>query len=328
MSSDNFNLKRVGKYFIEVAQKLQHKTLRLDLIEEKMKGVADGQEEFSIEHLNIIKDEDEKYWRFLRWWRLPEIKQKEFEKLKGKFVGLGQKNEEVVQTLFNMLKNIEIVSCVLRFICPDYYGILSSPVENLLNVKGKNPVEKYLNYLDNLTELRDEYGFSRIADVDMALWTLANILNYSELRTDPKIKEQYTLYMKKTNSVKKIMARNSLEQIWEEKSYLYIAELVWDTDYIVAGILARRELELFVRRACMRYGISEKDEKVNYRKFCDLVNGLKTKRIINEDECKSMRALYKMGSNLAHGREHLVSKNQTKDMLTKIGHFLKNYWYL
>jgi len=328
MNAGDFNLRKVLRFFVETGQRTQHKTLRLDLIEERMAVVKNGLEDFSIEHLKVIKDEEEEYWRFLRWWKLPEIEDEVFDDFTGELVDLEPNDSAVILNLFKALKNIEIVSCVLRFICPEHYGILSPPVENLLNVRGKDPVEKYMNYLDNLAELKEEYNFARIADVDMALWTLANILNYSDLRADPKFRQIYDQYILKSNPIKRIMARNSLEDIWQEKSYLSIGDLFLDTDYVVAGILARRELEKFVKKICKKYGIAEIDRDVGPRKFCDLVNDIGHKGLIGNEDRLLMRKLYGLGSQLVHGRENRVSKVQVKDMLVETSQLLENYSHL
>ncbi|GAJ03581.1 unnamed protein product, partial [marine sediment metagenome] len=221
-----------------------------------------GKEELSLRHLKAIRDD----WAFLTWWKMPPIKQEDLEYLKGVFVDLGPQDKRIISKLYDLLKNIEIVSCILRFIDPQNYGILSPPVENILNVKGKHQIEKYTNYLEDLKELKEEYNFERIADVDMALWALANIMNYSELKHHPTYSSIYNEYEQTANPVKKIMARNSLEQIKEEKP-LYKAELFFDSDFVTAGLIAGRVLDLFVKELCDENGIKriERTKKKDYR---------------------------------------------------------------
>ena len=87
---------------------------------------------------------------------------------------LDQKNEkQAIRELLEELRQIELVSIVLRFAKPDAYGILSPPVERALNVAWESEsVETYLNYLGNLRTVCEVVPFVRVADADMALWVL------------------------------------------------------------------------------------------------------------------------------------------------------------
>jgi hypothetical protein len=81
--------------------------------------------------------------------------------------------EQGIEELLSEIKNIEVVSIILRFVRPDSYGILSPPVQRVLNVSwGSNATKTYLNFLENLRQIRRRVGFDRVADVDMALWVL------------------------------------------------------------------------------------------------------------------------------------------------------------
>lgn len=104
---------------------------------------------------------------------------------------------QVIRELLEDLKHIELVSIVLRFVRPDQYGILSPPVQQVLNVSwGSDAVQTYVNYLQNVRELQAEVGFDRVADVDKALWVLhakcfGRVSGGHELRmyytSDPKL---------------------------------------------------------------------------------------------------------------------------------------------
>jgi len=281
MEIEKFDLKTALRYFPDVSSLYLGKP-KMKELEDIFKPVKNGDEAFSIKHLKILIDKENRYWKFIDWWGIPEIKNKKMEDLKYRFEELQQKDDFVIKRLFKLLGNIEIVSCILRFVDPYNYGILSSPVECLLVVKGKNPIEKYLLYLENLGELKKEYQFTRIADVDMALWTLARILNSSSLKDDPKYKKIYKLYKNKPNAVKKIMARNALEHIWEEKSYLHISDLFLETDYIIAGIIAGRGLEHFVKKSCrendiplVEWDINDNEKRISINKLAKELAGIK-----------------------------------------------------
>lgn len=250
-----FDLKKYWSHFPMVSQRELGgpKMRELESIFAPLKA---GTVEFSLRHIDIIKDEDSRYWRFLDWWRMPEIDEADISDLKNAFSNVQPFNEGLITKLFNLLKNIEIVSCLFRFISPEDYAIFSTPVEDLLNIKGRTPVIKYLGYLRDLDELKSRYQFSRIADVDMALWTLARIINSATLKEKEPYRSLYECYWREPNPVKRIMARNALDQIWGSNEIVHIADLFLQTDLVVAGFLAGRALELHVKKMCQAHNIS------------------------------------------------------------------------
>lgn len=241
-----FDLKRLLGLYESLGNLKYGGTLDFSRLEKLMEPVRLGQEEFSRRHLEALQRDN----LFPAWWKLPELKPAELEAMKWIFRNPGPKNERVVQKLFDLFLNIEILSCLLRVICPRHYGIYSAPVENLLAIRAETPVKKYLTYLDNLSELQEAYGFERIADVDMALFALCCLLNEDYLRQNPDYHQIHQDYIQKPNPIKKISARNALQRLRQENiSYLELAACFLETDPEIAGILAGKEME------CLVYGL-------------------------------------------------------------------------
>lgn len=91
-----------------------------------------------------------------------------------------QKESDTIKRLLNAFRQIELVSIMLRFIRPDSFGMLTPPVASILDLhSGRDAVQTYLNYLDNLRAIRGHYKFDRAADADMALWVLEYRCNAS-----------------------------------------------------------------------------------------------------------------------------------------------------
>ena len=322
-----FDLKELRSYFPIISQR----TLggpKMKELEDLYAPLKSGSVEFGLQHIRIIRDEDKKYWRFLDWWKMPEISEADIVDFKHAFCGLRGFNEELVTKLFLLLKNIEIVSSILRFVSPENYAIFSTPVEDLLNIKGRTPVLKYMAYLSDLRELRDIYRFARITDVDMALWTLAKILNSTSLKKEHPYNEIYENYKREPNSVKRIMARNALEQIWGEKKYIHIADLFLQTDYVVAGILAGRELECQIKKKCEAKHIdishineSGYEENVSLRK---LVKELFDKEFISREEKRQIYSWWGIRSQLVHEESPPVGEAQVRRMIEEIIDFLRD----
>jgi len=321
MERTNFDLTAMQENFIEIGEIVEHKLLRLAEIENKLEPVRTGEEKFSRKHLEIIKDPEGQYWKFLTWWKIPNLDEAQYDLIGDSLAKLDPKKKTPVIRLNDVIKNIEIVSCILRFVDPFHYGILSPPVETLLGVKGDSSEQKYFNYLENLRELQREYNFTRIADVDMALWALSCILNKSELRQIPKFKDYYELYRNSVNPIKLLMAKNSLEQIWMEKGYLNIAELFLETDHKVAGILASRELERRVKETCKNRGIElykptlAPRRKPEPREFMELAIELSKKIDFIKYYLDDIRDWRHLRADLLHEIDKDVAYEDVVDML-------------
>lgn len=72
---------------------------------------------------------------------MPEINQEEIKEIKNVFKVPRLNKGTTIRRLYLILKNIETVSCLFRFIEPSSYGILSPPVADLLNIRGKDDVK-------------------------------------------------------------------------------------------------------------------------------------------------------------------------------------------
>lgn len=324
MGNENFDLRELLDHFSDIGEKRWGQTLQLDILEKVFTPVKEGDEELSIKHLEAISND----CAFANWWKMPEISKEDLSPLKDSFTKLKPQDKEVIGKLFDLLKNMEIVSCVLRSIDPQNYGIMSPPVENILNIKGKHQIEKYLNYLQNLDELKEEYDFSRIADVDMALWALANIINYSELRHHTIYSDFYEAYEQTANPVKKIMARNSLEQIKEEQP-LYKAELFLNSDYVTSGLIAGRELDLFMKNLCRENGIKlmerTKGKPIRHLHVPELTEKLFIKKLITGEEKKKICEWWEFRCNLTHAGKISTTPENIKGMIEGISKLRQKY---
>ena len=91
---------------------------------------------------------------------------------------LPRRQNAIVDQLLRVFRHIEPVSVVLRFIDPENFGILSAPVEKILEIGPTHrPREKYLKYVKDLRSLRRERLFNTTAEVDMALWVMSEVID-------------------------------------------------------------------------------------------------------------------------------------------------------
>ena len=118
-----FGLKEFLGHFPYVAEENNRTTVQLSDFEKFLNPVKCGNEELSIYHLKAIKSD----MGFVSCWKIPEVEEKELESLEGMFCNLEPLDLSVISALFDLLKNIEIVSVILRCIDPRNYGIISHP---------------------------------------------------------------------------------------------------------------------------------------------------------------------------------------------------------
>ncbi len=289
-----FDLKQLLPLYDEIGRLKYGGTLNFPQLIKLMEPVRKGQEEFDLKHLEIIKRDQ----LFPAWWKMPELSPQEIDSLKGLFKNIQLKDINVIQKLFEIFKNIEIMSCLLRIICPEHYGIYSAPVENLLSIKAETPVKKYLCYLDDLSELKESYGFDTSAEVDMSLWALSAILSEDWLRKKPDYHQIYLDYIKEPNAVKRISARRALKNIRRENvTYLDLAECFLETDPEVAGFLAGKELENLIYTL---YGQSIRKQKGYARDFRSRLDELSEKRYLRDQEKEEIIGWWKTRNDAVH----------------------------
>ena len=127
-------------------------------------------------------------WRGGAFWQWPTRAEFDERCNDGTVEGLAilpRREKAAVDRLLGVFRHIEPVSVVLRFVDPRNFGILSPPVEKLLEMgPAHKPREKYRKYVKDLRTLRDERGFATSAEVDMALWVLREVIDAEHARND------------------------------------------------------------------------------------------------------------------------------------------------
>ncbi len=155
------------------------------------------------------------------------------------------KNERpLLKKLRGVFKTFEAVSVVLRFVVPEHYGILSTPVEHLLGIQpSAESIDRYLNYVKDLRHIRDKRGFDKAADVDQALWTLQLGVLAGRLDNCEHIKSEYA----RDKLLRGIKVKNLADSLFERMPKLDLAESLAPHRLELASHLAALEFERIVR---------------------------------------------------------------------------------
>jgi len=227
--------------FPEVSQAKYEKPFDLAAIERK---VATLRSKKTLTYQDLQYFEAKEHWWFERFWVFPPEHRitPELAKRTFNFWTLSEKNEtSVISGLLDVFKSIELVSIILRFIKPEGYGIISPPVERVLDVRrGSDAVETYRNYLADLREIARRCGFERTAHADMALWVLHEKC-FGENR-DPDIERAY----RADPLLLRLRAKNLVLPL-AELSYPKLAEALRHVKPDLAALIACHALEHLIR---------------------------------------------------------------------------------
>lgn len=197
--------------------------------------------------------ESPEHWWFRRFWVFPpqERLAPALENRQFDFWNLEPANEKpLIRELLYAFKTIELVSIILRFVRPELYGILSSPVQHVLEIRrGREPVETYVNYLTDLRAIGSRYGLGRVADVDMALWVLHEKC-FGTIR-DAAVEKAF----REDTFLQRIRARNLVAPL-AGFSAAELSQMLEETRPELAAVLACHSFEILIRELGEKYGVA------------------------------------------------------------------------
>lgn len=155
------------------------------------------------------------------------------------------KNEKaLIKKLRGVFKSFEAVSVVLRFVVPEHYGILSTPVEHVLGIQpASESIDRYVNYVTNLRVIRDKRNFKTAAQVDQALWTLQIGVYGGRLDDTDQIKKQH----QRDKFLRGIRVKNLADALYGSMSLLDLAESLSFEKLEIASDLLALEYERAIR---------------------------------------------------------------------------------
>lgn len=157
---------------------------------------------------------------------------------------LPRNEKALLKKLRVVFKTFESVSVVLRFVVPEHYGILSTPVEHVLGIQpAPESIDRYLNYLGNLRAIRDERKFKTAAQVDQALWTLQIGVYGRRLEGVEDIKAAH----QQDKFLRGLRVKNLADALFDSMSALDLAEALSFDRLEISSQLLALEFERAVR---------------------------------------------------------------------------------
>lgn len=224
-------------------ERLSGRVERLDSVERAVAGVRSSRKLTHEALTKIIKSPDfsaaQKFWT---WPSPTEMQEGLAEEID--LWNLPKNEKPLIRKLRGVFKTFEATSVVLRFVIPEHYGILSTPVEHVLGIQpAAESIDRYLNYVRNLREIRDRLKFKSAAQVDQALWTLQVGVYGGRLDDVEQIKKAH----QRDPLLRGIRVKNLSDALFGSMSALDLAEsLSFDRLEVASGLLAL-EFERTVR---------------------------------------------------------------------------------
>lgn len=233
------------KLFKLIAKTESGKEQDLEEIEHRLGHLREGTP-LSYEDLEIIADPQR--WPFSKYWMWPHRDQieKKLEITGGWFKSLPKDEAKIIRGLDKILKNIELVSILLRFAVPEEYAIYSRPVLKILRIeRGGNDMEEYINYIREMRILRGCFGVKKTAEVDEIVWAIVHL------------KDKYGA------DLKKILAKRLPENLTAAELIIYLShdpikvakEYLKRKDHMTAGFWAAKAFEKLLDDECREAGI-------------------------------------------------------------------------
>ncbi len=228
-----FNLKKCRDCFKEAYYEVYGKQINIEPLEQFFRNSLSQQ---TLTYETLISVIDEKYWEFGKHLNPPPKTKIEpfLEKINSLLNEKLPENEEfVIKELVMIFHDLQFTSLILRFAHPEFYGIYSTPVIAETGVETTCAIDQYMKYLKRLREWKETYGFERVADVDHAVWSLAEkedmgkcvekkCENYFLYKRDPKIISDiaFSLYERKKTE-EAIEKLNNAKEICDDKEPIF-----------------------------------------------------------------------------------------------------------
>jgi len=254
--------------------------------------------------------EAKEHWWFERFWVFPPEHRitPALEKRTFDLWNLPKNEAEVIPELLDVFKSIELVSIILRFVKPEAYGIISPPVERVLDVRrGSDAVETYRNYLTDLREIARVCAFGRTAHADMALWVLHERC-FGEHR-DPEVERAW-----RTDPLFLRLRAKNLVLPLAELSYPKLAEALHHVKPDLATLVACQALEALIREAGKLLAPSMTQPRA---KLEDVIDALPNWGKIDELRKAGWKRLKGVRNDLFHDGQQPTPKEMT-DLIQEV----------
>jgi len=231
-------------------------------------------------------------------------------------LGLMPQEREVVRLLWNVFHNISHVSLILRFTCPEKFGIYSAPIPAyLLLVRGSSEVEEYCRYLKELREWRNHFKMEEVARTEMALWAFYELTKGENPSDDAKRRKKD---FQEDVWIQGRRASQALRPFFDRTTHreLQLAEILTEQHPKLAALIAVVQFELLLKSYADKQGVGYGKAK---GWLYVLVRDLAYKKFINSDQEFEMKEIWDIRREVVHAYDTCeVDAKEAREMICTI----------
>jgi hypothetical protein len=256
-------------------------------------------------------------WTYQKWWPRLSVNLAKSIQL-PEDIETDTSQRKAIETLFEALRHIEVVSAVLRFLRPDHFGIISPPVVSLLVLTpSDNHADDYMDYLKVLDDLRKYGRLERVADVDMALWSAAHLAwDYPALSEEMSNDEYF----------EEIRFENLLRSFKRERSTtgrqcLLYARAILKYDHLAAAAIAAYAYEKLVKELARKSSIHP-NPKLRQTDASSIVDKLERQpELLHKLDRKpgDLRQLWKWRNQALHEEPTPITRRDAEKLVREVG---------
>lgn len=206
-----------------------------------------------------------------------------------------QDKEDLARELLGVVHDIGVTSIILRFVHPDSFGVFSSPVHALLLVNRRSTLELYLAYCDELIAYKEKFNLSSVAEVEMALTGL-----YEIMKSEGEDSEVAQRSFQKDIWVQRRRAANVVRPFLRGSGKLELAKILLEEDPSLAAMIARAEYDRRLQCASRKYRQCELPREQNAGS--ELLDWLECKGHLKRADKRDLKSAYRIGSEAVHAR--------------------------
>lgn len=225
-------------YLKRYYEKMGYPSEAFSAIEKRFVPVREGRKRLTPDDVTLLLHRDNA--PFGNYW--PEPNKKILDQLARKRIPLdcSQGEKDLVTGLLGIVHDIGVTSIILRFVHPDRFGVFSSPVHAVLLVNRMSTLDLYLAYCDELIAYKEKFNLSSVAEVEMAITGLYEIMKGEYGREKSEAAQRA---FKEDLWVQRRRAENVVRPFLTDFGQLQLARILLGQDKKLAGMIAGAEYE-------------------------------------------------------------------------------------
>ncbi len=261
---------------------------------------------------DVAKVFDPKATPFERYWSAP--KEQELDRILKQnrilLAPLSPRPVELVRRLIDLFRSTGTASIILRFTHPSRFGIISSPVLNLLQIYRANNADLYLAYCEELEQWCRHFAMPSVAATEMALWTFYQL---TEGGARTRGGERALKDFEADVWVQRRRLSHVLHPFIKRYGPLELARLLSEEHTNLAAMIAGEEYERLLRAASARRypGVSLRKEKWAQ----DLIHRLSADGLIEPGQQTALQEVWAIRNRAVHAAEVKPTSAEVEKML-------------